>query len=102
MDTEVYDEIRGLCIEMCRHSSRLRIVKGEDDKTTDSVPGADEFLKLDENRLSRDFKLYNFIGEISGKAYAIADFGLVLATIQAQLPEVLLPLMKNHRVGQVL
>ncbi len=86
-ENEIYEEIRGLCIEMCRHDNRLKIVKNEDDNSTKFISDAAEFLKFDEKRISRDFLLYNFMATTSSPEYAIADFAYVLKTIQIQAPK---------------
>lgn len=85
----VYEEIRALCIQMCRAEASLRIVKNEDDNSTEAQPDADEFLKMDEKRLGRDFKLYAFMAEINDSiGFALADFAEVIIAVKNKYPTV--------------
>lgn len=86
---DAYEEIRAVAIQMCRaEPTRLKIVKGEEDETTDAAPDAHEFLKCDEKRLGRDFKLYAFMGEIQGSCgNALAEFAEVVMAVKCNLPK---------------
>lgn len=81
------EEFRGVCIEMARHSHRLKVVKGEQDDSTDPCPGAFEFLKLDEKRVGRDFRVYDILAQCGGAHEAIMDFSDVLAHVNDNVPE---------------
>ena len=85
---QAYEEIRALCIQMCRADpSRLRVVKNEEDETTDSQPEAHEFLKIDEKRCGRDFKLYGLMAGISDNVgHALADFTDVIMAVKNLIP----------------
>jgi hypothetical protein len=86
---DAYEEIRAVAIQMCRvEPSRLKIVQGEKDETTEPAPDAHEFLKFDEQRLGRDFKLYAFMGKLQGSCgHALAEFAEVLMAIKGNLPK---------------
>jgi hypothetical protein len=86
---QAYKEIHALCIQMCSaEPSRLSIVKNEEDNTSDPQPEAQEFLKLDEKRCGRDFKLYGFMAEIQGSVgFALSDFAEVVMYIKHNVPK---------------
>lgn len=88
MQNEIYEEIRSLCIKACQEEpTRLKIVIGEDDDNTNSVPDAGEFLKLDEKRCGCDFKLYNFMADVVSKIYVMGDFANVLMVLKSKTPK---------------
>ena len=83
-----YQEISKVCKIVCDSDSRFRIAKNEEDETKDENKEAHEFLKFDEKRLGRDFKLYGFMAKIeSAVGPALADFASVLMTIKQNSPE---------------
>lgn len=88
MKDEAYEEIRAVATRMCRSApTRLEVVSGEQDETTESAPDAHEFLKLDERRLGRDFKLYAFMGRVQGSTgHALAEFAEVLMAVKKNVP----------------
>ena len=76
----IYEEIRGVCIQMARVMPlRLRVVKGEQDTSTEPQPEAQEFLKFDEQRVGRDFKLYGFMAEATSVQFAACRLRVHLA-----------------------
>lgn len=61
------EKVQELAEVMVKQSSNLRIAFNEADATTSQDLEAQHFLKLDENRLGRDFKLYAFMAQVTGE-----------------------------------
>lgn len=86
-ETTLLDALMQLCEKMVAASGgRLRLAKNEADTTTELDLEAQEHLKLDERRLGRDLRLYNFMADIAGAGPAIADFAPVLLVIRRDVP----------------
>lgn len=61
------DQIETLAAKLAEKDSKLRIAFNEADKTTAAEPEAQRFLKLNESRLGRDFKVYDFMAKVAGE-----------------------------------
>ena len=61
------EKVQALADVMMATSPNVRIAFNEADTTTASAPDAQHFLKIDESRLGRDFKLYAFMAEVVGE-----------------------------------
>jgi len=83
------DRIFLLCKSMAEADSRLRIVKNEEDKSTETQKEAATFLKLDDKRLGRDLELYNFMATLEGERPLTARL----------LEEIVLPLKRISRLA---
>jgi hypothetical protein len=79
--------IKNLCIKVCEKDSRFRIAFAEADSSTDPEPEANQFLKFEDSRVGRDFKLYALMEKTSSTQAAIGDFASVLMSIKSSSPE---------------
>lgn len=83
----VVSEIRKICQRFQELApERLRIVRGEEDESTDPATDAADFLKLDGKRISRDFQLYGLMARIGGVQDALSDFSYVFCILKKQTP----------------
>lgn len=100
---DTYKIIRGLCDQLCQSNpARFRVAKNEANDSSEFVGGSDEFLKVDEIRVGRDFRLYGLMAIVSsrldevtngnagtrgGIGNALADFALQLLHIKHIAPD---------------
>ena len=61
------EKVQALADTMVAKGPNLRIAFKEADRTTAPDPEAQHFLKVNETRLGRDFKLYAFLARIAGE-----------------------------------
>ena len=79
-------DIQSLAEKLAAKEPRLRIAFNEANDNRGAEPEAQHFLKLDEKRLGRDFRLYGFMADkVEGPS----------ATIVRLFEEVVLPLQKT-------
>ena len=71
--TQFAEKVKTLAEKMVAKDSRLRIAFNEQNQTKEHEPGAQEFLKVREVRLGRDFKLYGLMSMLKGEAIATTD-----------------------------
>lgn len=81
----MYEKVKSLAERMASKDKSLRIAFNEADASRAPEPEAQEFLKLNESRLGRDFKLYAFMGKVSSDQSAMVSV----------LEEVVLPLQAS-------
>ena len=68
------DVIEALAEELVNYSSgNLRFAEGEANDSLSPEPEAHRFLKLNERRLGRDFKLYAFMAKVQGEQATLCD-----------------------------
>lgn len=72
------DELLAIAAQLAAHSTRITLVRHEQDTTADPEPEAQEFIKIDGQRVGRDIRLYAFMAEIGGPGVGLADFGELL------------------------
>lgn len=87
---DVAEAIRDVCRQIVKaNPARLRVAMNEEDESPTPQPEAHEFLKLDEKRLGRDFKLYGLMATVNDDnlAHPLADFAAVLMAVMSNVPE---------------
>ena len=87
------DKVETIIKDLCRELALdfpeyFRIAFNEEDDSKKLCDDANEFLKMDEIRVGRDFKLYGFMADVSSTEGAIADFADVLMWIKQKHPKV--------------
>lgn len=87
MSCEQRQEIIDRMIQIAKTASensggKLRLAYNEEDMTTDKAE-AGHFFKFNEKRLGRDIELYGFMCELTGNAFALAEFAQAIGMIKA-------------------
>ena len=88
VDADVlWQELMAICEKAAVASGgSVRIARNEKDASPDPDPEAQEHLKINGNRVGRDFRLYGFMAELGGPQQAIADFATVLLALKTRAP----------------
>lgn len=81
--------VKDFCVNLSeKYPNHFRVAFNEKDDSKDFDAEANEFLKMDEFRLGRDFKVYGFMQQIESSQMAIADFAHVLMEIKYVYPDI--------------